>query len=196
MLHFVETRLPFAGVDALPDATFAQNQTKQFTGNDFFGSTELYPITNKATARRALELIIEQGEGNKDTHNSHHQLLQALRLIELLHALRLIIEKGEENTELLQQLRLVVEEREGNTEIQGPHHDVLQTLRLIIEKGEENTKVLQELRHISEQTQGSLRGANTNPWEVHPVPEDPKTTNYVSGSYTHKVKSLLRLYFS
>lgn len=70
-----------AGVDAVPDfktigefyaelseaigklgsSIFTGNQSLQVTG--WFGTSELYPITNVATAQSAIALIMQQGEG-------------------------------------------------------------------------------------------------------------------------------------
>lgn len=67
----------------------------------------------------------------------------------------------------------------------------VQALELVIEQGEghQNTKD----SHVDVFSELSEK-AKKNSWDVHQVPEDPKTVGYQANPYIYKVKSILHLY--
>ncbi|KAJ3573931.1 hypothetical protein NP233_g2107 [Leucocoprinus birnbaumii] len=62
----------------LPDSQFKKSMKRQFDGKDFFNSEILFPITNRITAQRALDIIVEQGEGNLNAEDSHYEVFKNL----------------------------------------------------------------------------------------------------------------------
>ncbi|KIL59195.1 hypothetical protein M378DRAFT_14985 [Amanita muscaria Koide BX008] len=64
-------------VRGLEDQQFTNNLNNQFVGQDFFGD-QLFAITDKSTALKALATIIEQGEGNLSVEDSHYEVFSKL----------------------------------------------------------------------------------------------------------------------
>ncbi|KAJ3568663.1 hypothetical protein NP233_g5565 [Leucocoprinus birnbaumii] len=64
-------------IRGLSDQQFTNNMDNQFLGQDFFGD-QLFAITDQASALKALGTVIEQGEGDLSTEDSHYEIFSKL----------------------------------------------------------------------------------------------------------------------
>jgi len=67
------------GIKTLSDNDFDNNADKQFRGVDFFDD-RMVVVEDKHTALKALEVIVDQGEGNVGVEDSHYSIFLDLYL--------------------------------------------------------------------------------------------------------------------
>jgi len=75
----------------LGDGIFTGDPARQVAGVPWFGKDELFPIARANDARKALGIIVEQGEGTKTSPiDPEHELAHYYRFAEIYHQRKLI----------------------------------------------------------------------------------------------------------
>ncbi|HEU4535754.1 MAG TPA: ferritin-like domain-containing protein, partial [Polyangiaceae bacterium] len=84
---------------ALPAAAFARASSPQVVDSTWYPPSQLFPVTDAASAVRALEVIVDQGEGTKtDPLEARHGApAHYYRFAEIAYARRLVRDQAEAN---------------------------------------------------------------------------------------------------
>jgi rubrerythrin len=86
-------------IAALPTSAFGQPSSPQVVDNTWYPPAQLFPITDAASAIRALEVIVDQGEGTKTDplEAKHGAPAHYYRFAEIAYARRLVRDQTEPN---------------------------------------------------------------------------------------------------
>jgi hypothetical protein len=77
-------------INEFGDGIFTGDPARQVVGDQWFPASELFAITNAALATKALQLIVEQGEGTRKSPLSAGELAHYYRFAEIFNKKKLV----------------------------------------------------------------------------------------------------------